>query len=544
MHMSLSMRGRAIGVFVALCAFASFISAQSAVPNLTADQWRADIRYLGDELPKHHPNLFKWMKREDFDAAIKALNDRAGTASGNEIMVGMMQIVAMVHDGHTNLIPHDVFGAKVFPVTFYLFSDGFFIERASPENKDIVGAKVIKVGSVTADEAVKLLKSVTPADNEMGKLEYAPSFMVVPEILAGLKIIPTTQSLPLVIEQNGKQRTVELKPTVSFGETFRSVPAGWVDLAGTKALYQKDPSNNFWFEYLKESKTMYVQQNAVLNKDGGETVAAFYKRVFDAVEANPVDKFILDLRFNNGGNNGLNRQVIIDIIRSKIDQRGKLFVITGRRTFSAAQNFVNELEKYTEAIFVGEPTSGHPNHFGDATAFVLPNSKIEVPTSSVWWQDVDPRDRRIWTAPELAADLSSEDYRLGRDPAMQAINEFTPSQGLRETMLAAAEKSPAEITRVFKAFVADPRHKYIETENDLNRFGYLLLRQKKVDEALAVFTLNVEGHPNSANVYDSLGDGYDAAGKKEEAIKAYEKALSIDPNYQSSRESLRKLKGN
>ncbi|MBV9217747.1 MAG: tetratricopeptide repeat protein [Acidobacteria bacterium] len=538
------MRESLLAIFFVLSGLAGAASGQSAVPNLTADQWRADIRYLADELPKHHPNLFKWMKREDYDAAVKALADRAGTASGAENLVGMMRLVAMIHDGHTNLIPHDLFAAKVFPVTFYIFSDGLFIERASAENKDLVGARVIKVGVLSVDDAIMQLKGVTPADNEMGKLEYAPSFMVVPDILAGLKIIPDTSSLPLVIEQNGKQRTVELKPTVSFGETFRSIPAGWANLAGVKALYQKDPANNFWFEYLKDSKTMYVQQNAVLNKDGGETVAAFYKRVFDQVEANPVDKFILDLRFNNGGNNGLNRQVIIDIIRSKIDQRGKFFVITGRRTFSAAQNFVNELEKYTAAIFVGEPTSGHPNHFGDATAFTLPNSKFDVPTSSVWWQDVDPRDRRVWTAPELAADLSSEDYRLGRDPAMDVIMHYSPREGFRETMVAAADKGSNEITRVYREFRADPRHKYAETKTDMNRLGYVLLRQNKVREAITVFELNVESDPNSANVYDSVGDAYQAAGRKDDAIKAYEKALSIDPNYQSSRESLRKLKGN
>ena len=127
---------------------------------------------------------------------------------------------------------------------------------------------------------------------------------------------------------------------------------------------------------------------------------------------------------------------------------------------------------------------------------------------------------------------------------MQVIAEFQPNDGLREMMLAAAEKGTDEIARVFRAFKADSRHKYVQTEADMNRFGYLMLRQKKINEAIAIFTLNVETNPTSANVYDSLGDAYDAAGRKDDAIKAYEKALSIDPNLQSSREGLKKLKGN
>ena len=66
---------------------------------------------------------------------------------------------------------------------------------------------------------------------------------------------------------------------------------------------------------------------------------------------------------------------------------------------------------------------------------------------------------------------------------------------------------------------------------------------ESVDDAIEIFKLNVEYYPNSANVYDSLGDAYQAAGKKEEAIKSYEKALSIDPNYASSQDNLRRLKG-
>jgi tetratricopeptide (TPR) repeat protein len=69
------------------------------------------------------------------------------------------------------------------------------------------------------------------------------------------------------------------------------------------------------------------------------------------------------------------------------------------------------------------------------------------------------------------------------------------------------------------------------------------LNAKRFDDAIEIFKLNVEYYPASSNVYDSLGDAYEAAGRKEEAIKAYEKALSIDPNYPSSLENLRRLKG-
>jgi hypothetical protein len=295
---------------------------------------------------------------------------------------------------------------------------------------------------------------------------------------------------------------------------------------------------------LKESRVLYVQQNAVANKPD-ETVAAFYRRVFEFVANNPVDKFVLDLRNNDGGNNGLNRPVVIGIIKSKIDERGKLFVITGRATFSAAQNFVNELEKYTKAIFVGEPSAGHPNHYGDNRPITLPNSKLQLRVSTLYWQDMDPRDNRPWTAPELAADLTSQDYRAGRDPALQAVLDYSAGSSFAEIIGAAnGQKDSTEFVARYKAFKNDPKHRYVDTEGPMNRLGYNLLQANRVAEAIDVFKLNVEAYPNSANVYDSLGDALAAAGRKEEAIKSYEKALAIEPNFTSSLESLRKLRGN
>jgi hypothetical protein len=66
-------------------------------------------------------------------------------------------------------------------------------------------------------------------------------------------------------------------------------------------------------------------------------------------------------------------------------------------------------------------------------------------------------------------------------------------------------------------------------ENQLNNLGYELVRDKKLDQAIRVFQLNVEAYPQSANVYDSLGEGYMDAGNKSEAIANYQKSLQLNP---------------
>ena len=55
------------------------------------------------------------------------------------------------------------------------------------------------------------------------------------------------------------------------------------------------------------------------------------------------------------------------------------------------------------------------------------------------------------------------------------------------------------------------------------------------------FEKQVELAPERANSYDSLGDGYRAAGRKEEAITAYKKAVEIDPEFSPSKKNLEEL---
>lgn len=85
----------------------------------------------------------------------------------------------------------------------------------------------------------------------------------------------------------------------------------------------------------------------------------------------------------------------------------------------------------------------------------------------------------------------------------------------------------------------------IANEADMNAYGYQLIGQKKVDEAIAVFQKNVKDYPASWNTYDSLGEAYEAKGDKKKAIELYSKALAMtqDPTQKKRIEGiLQKLK--
>jgi predicted alpha/beta superfamily hydrolase len=83
-------------------------------------------------------------------------------------------------------------------------------------------------------------------------------------------------------------------------------------------------------------------------------------------------------------------------------------------------------------------------------------------------------------------------------------------------------------------------------ENAVNGLGYRLMGMKRFDQAIAVFQRNVELYPGSANVYDSLGEGYESADKLDLATKNFQKAIEIgtktgDPGLDSFQDHLKRV---
>lgn len=523
------------------------------------EQWREDLRYLAAELPKRHKNLFHTMTREQFDAAVRELDAKLPSLTDNQAAMELGRLVSMIGDGHTRLIPlfEPSLKFRLFPLKTYWFKEGIFVQAADKTYADAVGGRVVAIGGVPVEQVVAKLAPYIPKENEMGLRNVVTLYMNSPEVLQAVGLISDPEKVTFSVEKNGIRKSFDISPK-GFATDLIDKPVGtdWIDArAGSTnptPLWMKGGRPGYWgesggfgFEYLKESRLLYVQLNQVLDKQD-KTLAAFMQEVETFAKTNDVDKLVMDVRLNGGGNNGLVPQIIRPIIQlEKIDQKGHFFVIIGRQTFSAAQNLVNALEKYTNAVFVGEPTGSHVNMYGDARRFTLPNSKITVRASTLWHQDNIELDKRTWTPPQVSAALTFADYSRNIDTAMQAILNYEPGNSLREIAMALFQ---ANDLKSFKAkaiaFKNDPVNEYQSIEADINSFGYRLAAMQKSDDAIEMFKVNVELYPNSANAYDSLGEAYANAGKRDEAIKCYEKALKIDPTFPSSRDALARLKGN
>ena len=102
-------------------------------------------------------------------------------------------------------------------------------------------------------------------------------------------------------------------------------------------------------------------------------------------------------------------------------------------TFSAAENFATELEGVARPVFVGEPSGGSPNLYGDTVNTPLSASGVQLRVAAIYWQKSKADDPRVAIDPHVLVPLSSVDFFAGRDPVLAAAMDVA----LRPTALAA-----------------------------------------------------------------------------------------------------------
>lgn len=383
--------------------------------------WREDIVFLADQLRNHHANLYHTISKVQFDEAVSSLLDQIPNLSREEIIVEIARIVARIGDGHTSLWidSNTSFNFHRYPLHFYEFNDGVVVDQTSPDHQQYLGARLVRVGSYTVEDALASLQMIASGDNDYMRRYKACAALNIPEFLFGLHLLNHPDDARYTLEL-ATGETVTLSPPQRIPDEITA----WVSLNHNEtplALWQRHPDKLYWFEFIEAHKLVYLNHRSVRDATD-ESLSPFSDRLFQFIEAHPVERLVIDLRQNGGGDNRLNQSLVHGLICCrKVNQPGRLFTVVGRQTFSAAMNLAVDLERNTHTLFVGEPTGASPNHYGENFDIALPNSGIRLTISIWYWQSSFPYDRRPWIEPHIPVDMDSTAYRNNVDPVLNAV---------------------------------------------------------------------------------------------------------------------------
>jgi hypothetical protein len=548
-------------IFPGLCAAMLASAPLSAVD---ASAFRADIDSIVSNIEKTHPAPFAHADKTMFEGDVEEVKATAPKQGLGCATAQLMALVAEVNDGHTYVLPINIPGEmRWYPVRFYAFPEGLYVTAVAPEYSELVGKRVVKIGRLAAADALAKVMAVQAANNVLAKREGSV-WLSQAAIAQAFGAAGADGMTITVAEASGKAVTRTLKPFEAeindawnqqgemFGPRMQKDAQPYVTAFGGRGpldFRKNDPALPphlryrlpYYFVEFPDRKALYFQWNFVQDwKD--ETFAEFSKRLFKTLDAHPDWKLVVDVRYNSGGDGSKVPAFIKQIVkRDRFDKPGNLFVITGRKTFSAALDFVGEAREWTSAIFVGEPTGAGLNAYGDPQDETAPNLKIPYQVSAAYHQYTVSSDQSGEFNPDIPAIMTAADYFAGRDPALDAIlkgDDLLPLTALAEQSGAAAAKA-SYARRMAKWSGISWWSPF--SEHDMNEAGYTLLRGGKASDSVAVFQMNAERYPQSWNTWDSLGDAQRGAGDIENAKLSYRKALTLYPRDDNARTGLAQM---
>jgi hypothetical protein len=396
--------------------------------------WKSDIDYLKTELPKRHKNLFFKIGKTTFEGKLNELSNALTNQTDPEVVISLQQIIAEMGDDHTGIEYNRILQSSgIFPLTLYWFSDGLYVLSTLNKHESALGCRIIAINDVPIAEVTARLSSLLAKTNDALIKHRIPGMLPSIALLQHFEIVKGKSARFDFVDPNGVGKNLlideldikTMGPNMRFvGFTPEQYPLSW---SNQRSL--------FWSRFLEDDGILYVQYNRCWSKELEEkhglkaraekmpSFEAFCSQIVTDLKKAEVRKFVLDLRFNPGGSSPQGTELAKKVSEiDNINQQGKIFVIIGKRTYSSAIINSIDFKNYTEAILVGEPTSGRPNHFGEVKKIKLPNSGLSVNYSTKYFKYMEEDPDSLM--PDINVEMTFNDFASGKDPMLDAIRKY------------------------------------------------------------------------------------------------------------------------
>lgn len=380
-----------------------------------------DFEKLLVAIKAHHPDPWHGVDEATFTTSLRSLARDAASMHPDKRLVEVMRLMALLgrggREGHTGMYPWtpNAPGTHVYPIQLWHFPDGLYVVDAQDPYRTLVGARVVRLAGHPIETITQAVRPLVPRENDQSYLSFGPMLHLQPEILHGLGLIPSAGPAQIEVRRgDGTSKTLTLQPIFSdgyrswLGRSSLIPPPGLLNLR-----LQDEPLTLVWLASSRTALLRYREIRGDTNRVAGELNTLIASR--------KVDRVVLDLRWNGGGNNHTYPPILNAMLGPAVDRPGKLFVLTSRITFSAATNLATELDQRSSAIFVGEATGGSPNLYADTTDFRFASYGLTVRIPTTYWQKSTADDPRLAIEPDLPIPLTAADFFAGRDPVMDAV---------------------------------------------------------------------------------------------------------------------------
>jgi hypothetical protein len=420
--------------------------------SLTAEQMREDLVFLRDQWGPLDRS-FSPDQRETFNADIGQAIGKVHSLTPADFALEVMHAVAIPRNGHTrasigNLLTY-------LPVGSWWFADGLYIITARPQFASLLGARVQRIGALIPEQALARAAPFISGTDQRIRYLGAGSLMS-PDLLRRIGAIADPNDVPLQLQfSDGSSRTVHLgrvvpehSPPAPRREPFSVLIPDAPDtpdrsphvldrVADRPSIY-RDPVELSVAWIGDDRSVFYLRSNTLAGAQIDQ------KLLYDVLQAAVVPRHpkyaIVDLRLNSGGN-FFNTILFAQALPRLIPPEGRIFVLIGRATFSAALVTVAMLKANggERTILMGETMGDGSQFWAEGATSKLPNSGVEVRYSTGfhnWTGLCSDTDRCFWPVvafgvtnaslePQIRIEPTFADYAAGRDPVIEMALAMT-----------------------------------------------------------------------------------------------------------------------
>jgi hypothetical protein len=396
-----------------------FVPAQvSAISDV--DLWKADIMKMKSTIDSvYFSGRGKIsITKEDFAKSCNDIIGKLPKLSEQDTVLEMMKTIALLGDAHANL---SYAKFRNYPFYLYWLDDGLYLVTTTVGHMSVLKKRLTKVAGMPIDDVIGKIHPFISHDNEYWIRHVIWNYITNPDLLKYAGVAKSADECEFTFEDDaGRQETVKSMPiTISRDTKWIGDPTYEKKMEENPPLYYQG-RYNYFFQAIPESNVMYVNyKRCVENKD--YSFITFFEEMKKEWNAKKPTKLVLDIRFNSGGSTMILMPLISWVKKvENLNKPENFYVITGRRTFSAASQNAAQLYTQTKATFVGEPIGQKPNHWGQVQNLVLDKTKIQLYLSSkymVMMSDSDPDT----IMPDTSIPWNHNDYFDGKDTILDAI---------------------------------------------------------------------------------------------------------------------------
>ena len=302
-----------------------------------------EVTELVDRMAQLHPEVDHEVPLAELRAEAADLAERAPAISRDELLVGLLRLTTLgERDGHGGIFLHDPSHAKpftFFPLRVHDFADGVHVV-ADLAGGAHVGKRLTAIDGVPIAKVIEAVEPLIPRDNASTIRLLLPEYLVCAEVLRGLGIVQGAATYSFA---GGSEATLE--PTAAYGLGTALHP---LSTRKPQLLY-RNLGQPFFLTSLERGRSLYLGYHMVASPP-----QSLVDRILRAARKPGFRKLVIDVRHNGGGDN-TTYSPLLDLINEK-PLRGKVVLLLGRMTFSAAGNFAAAVDNQTKARLVGEPS--------------------------------------------------------------------------------------------------------------------------------------------------------------------------------------------